>query len=419
MTPSDSPYDFIPPPQSQYPELSLPGIVQESLENSGDSTHLVLVVIDGLGWWNLQEYLGHAPNLRRLMRLAPHESAANPASPASPVKSTTPATNGNPAILSAATPPAALLSANTARSVFPATTAAAITSLLTGLAPGAHNMLSYQVFDPQLARRFNLITFEDYPGQVEDFQNQATWFERLACRNATSFALGPKRFIGGGLTRAALRGATYIPVEALEERARQAAQVATEGVLTYLYMAEVDHAGHGHGVGSEPWLTALEVVDRAVGVLLQELHVGTEVIVTADHGMLNTAPELTYDLAASPLAKHITQVAGEGRVLHLRVASGEVSRVHGVLAETLAPYSADTKVLTREGTRELFAAYNRVAVARPELLGDLVIVSGGRTQVLDSRFFPSQTFQMVGVHGSLTEVEMRVPRLRYCLNASC
>lgn len=274
-------------------------------------------------------------------------------------------------------------------------------------------MLSYQVFDPQLDARFNLITFEDYPGQVEDFQNQATWFERLARRNATTFALGPKRFIGGGLTRAALRGATYIPVEALEERARQAAQLAPAGTLTYLYMAEVDHAGHGHGVGSEPWLTALEVVDRAVGVLLQELRVGTEVIVTADHGMLNTAPDLTYDLAESPLSEHITQVAGEGRVLHLRVAPGEVSRVQEGLAETLAPYSAATRVLTRAQAQELFAAYNGVAVARPELLGDVVVVSGGRAQVLDSRFFPPQTFQMTGIHGSLTEVEMRVPRLRY------
>ena len=57
---------------------------------------VVLVLIDGLGWWNLNEYLGHAPNLRALVK--------------------------------AATASGQTL---TARSVCPSTTAAAITSTLT------------------------------------------------------------------------------------------------------------------------------------------------------------------------------------------------------------------------------------------------------------------------------------------------
>lgn len=412
MKPTDSQYAFIPPPQTPGSDTSLAGILAETFDTDAlDATrvskHLVLVVIDGLGWWNLQEYLGHAPNLRSLIRLAPHESGKKPKPTAQPDPAIQPHPHASQST------PTKLFASNTARSVFPATTAAAITSLLTGAAPGAHNMLSYQVFDPKVDQRFNLISFEGYPGKVEDFQNHPTWFEQLTARGAKTFALGPKRFIGGGLTRAALRGAEYVAVDALEERARRAALCGAQGTMTYLYMAEVDHAGHSHGVGSEPWLGAVEIIDRAVGVLLEELHADTEVLITADHGMLNTCAELTYDLATFPLADCLTQVSGEGRVLHLRVTPGQISRVQESLSEILAPYSPDTLVLTREQTMALFAQYNGVGVVRPELLGDVVIVSGGCSQVLDSRFFQPQTFAMKGIHGSLTEVEMRIPQLRY------
>lgn len=372
--------------------------VEKSLENPLAARdflsckHLVLVLIDGLGWWNLNEYLGYAPNLRRLIRSGSGASSeVNLGARVKPEQG----------------------QRLTARSVFPSTTAAAITSLLTGLAPGAHNMLSYQVFDPQVGRRFNLINFEGYPGNVEDFQNQPTWFEYLNAVGVKSFALGPKKFVAGGLTRAALRGAQYVAVEKLDARARQAARISEDGALTYLYMAEVDHAGHGRGVGSEQWIRSLELADRAVGILLDALHPGVKVIVTADHGMLNSCEEAIYDLAQCTQAEFITQVSGEGRVVHLRVEASRISRVGGELSECLASYSPDTMVLSRSECCQLFTKYNRVAPRRPDLIGDLVIVSGGNAQVLDSRFFQSQTFRMKGVHGGLSEVEMRVPFLEY------
>lgn len=366
------------------PDLALPQILDGELGDGEGTRHLVLVLIDGLGWWNLQEYLSYAPTLRRLIKGELRDGVAQKVG-----------------------------EADMARSVFPSTTAAAITSLLTGLAPGAHNMLSYQVFDPEVRKRFNLISFEGYPGVVEQFQPQPTWFERLATRGETSFALGPKKFIGGGLTRAALRGGKYVASESLEVRACDAARVASEGRFTYFYMAEVDHAGHGHGVGSDTWLAALEEADRAVGVLLNELPSGTELIVTADHGMLNTSAEETYDLATNHESRHIVNVSGEGRVLHLRVELQDVAIVARTVEKALAEFSPDSHVFTRAEAKGLFEAYNGVSVSRGDLLGDLVIVSGGSAQVLDSRFFKEQTFHMVGVHGGLSEIEMRVPLLKY------
>ena len=175
-------------------------------------------------------------------------------------------------------------------------------------------------------------------------------------------------------------------------------------------MAEVDHAGHGYGVGSEKWVKNLEKADRAVGIMLDSLAPGVRVIITADHGMLNTSPEVTVDLAKTAAADFIADTSGEGRALHVHAKPGSAAALQ-VSLQTLLP---EAKVLNRNETEALFASYNGTAVRRTELLGDVVVFAAGTGQTLDSRFFKEQVFQMKGLHGGLSEQEMRVPMLRYC-----
>jgi hypothetical protein len=50
------------------------------------------------------------------------------------------------------------------------------------------------------------------------------------------------------------------------------------------------------------------------------------------------------------------------------------------------------------------------AHVRP-LIGDLVVAATGRATVVDSRTQTPASLQLVGVHGSLTPAELRVPLL--------
>ena len=385
---------------------------------------VLLILIDGLGWWNLQEYLGHAANLRGWCRRGEAGEVGSGQGFSSRFEAV-------PGEVAGDGLEAGAVRVGVGHSVLPSTTAAAITSILTGEAPGKHNMLSYELFDPRLDAQFNLINFCGYPENISDFQPHPTFFEKLGKAGLQSHALGPKKFIAGGLTQAALRGATYVSSERLESRARDAARLSRQSPLTYFYVADVDHAGHSYGVGSEKWLTALELTDRAVGICLDALEPGVEVILTADHGMLNTDPAHTLDLAKSCAANLVTGIAGEGRALHLRGNTSALhlrqalrealrdagQRVHeGSVAqalEALPESQCGTLVLTREETAELLAAYNGTAVRRAELLGEVNIFSAGRNQVLDSRFHKPQVFKMIGLHGGLSEIEMRVPLLYY------
>ena len=116
------------------------------------------------------------------------------------------------------------------------------------------------------------------------------------------------------------------------------------------------------------------------------------------------------DLANTAAAEFIADASGEGRALLLHAKPGAAAALQVSLQTLLGP----AKVLNRGETETLFATYNGTPVRRAELLGDVVVFAAGTGQTLDSRFFKSQVFQMKGLHGGLSEQEMRVPMLRYC-----
>src|SRR5699024_11375876 len=112
------------------------------------------------------------------------------------------------------------------------------------------------------------------------------------------------------------------------EAVRPARHRAGPAGLVPLHAADVDHAGPRHGVDSEQWRPALAEVDSLMGTLLRRLPAGTRIHVTADHGMVDTSPQHTIDLAEHPrLLRLIDQVAGEARALALHTVPGEGAAV--------------------------------------------------------------------------------------------
>ena len=102
--------------------------------------------------------------------------------------------------------------------VFPATTAAGIASLTTGVAPGAHGLVGYRVLDSANDRVVNQLTGWDERMEPHSWQNQPTVFDDAAGTGIPSFAVGPKRFTDSGFSQAVLRGAGYVPAETIGAR---------------------------------------------------------------------------------------------------------------------------------------------------------------------------------------------------------
>lgn len=324
-----------------------------------------VVLVDGLGHLNLGERSGHAPFLRRA-------SAG-----CDPVTST-----------------------------FPSTTATALGTFGTGVAPGGTGMLGYTVRIPGTGALANLVQWSDAP-EPERYQPHASTLELLAGAGVAVTSVGPARFAGSGLTRAALRGARYVAAERLDERVDAALAALRAPGLTYLYWGDVDKVGHHEGVGSRAWGDALADADAEIARLARSLPRGAVLVVTADHGMVDVDPAVRWDVATDPrLSAGVALVAGEPRASHVHLAPGaDAERVRATWQDVLGDAAA---VLTRDEVVDAGLLGPVADRVRP-VVGDLMVAMTGAATVVDTRTQTASSLEMVGVHGSLTPHEMLVP----------
>ena len=341
---------------------ALPGASAQAAASLGMETgahQLLLILVDGLGYELIEEYVGHTPTLRRV--------------------------RGD---------------VRSIHTVVPSTTAAAITAFGTGERPGATNMVGFSVAYGGTV--MNLLAMEGGPAPSE-WQPVPTYFERLAAADVASAVVSPARFAGSGLTGAALRGARHVPAETLDERVSAALRELRAGTpVVYLYWSEIDHAGHGSGVGSDSWIANLEEFDAGLARLLRSLPAGVRTVMTADHGMINVDASQIVDVASTPaLCEGVRIVAGETRAVHVHADAGRADEVEARWRDVLGE---SAWIVSGEAISALIGAGEGAA-----LIGDFLVLARGRGGVVDSRTQSASAIAMPGVHGSLTSTEMRIP----------
>lgn len=316
---------------------------------------------------------------------------------------------------------------------FPATTAVSVTSLGTGLRSGEHGIVGYSMGVPPLDAPtsppdtvLNTLRWcahgatdpvdlrrELPPEQV---QTAPTVFQRCARAGVAVTTIAPEIQRRSGLTRAALRGGRFHGVSALGDLAAGVLDAlgsgpAEERAFCYAYHGDLDMLGHAHGPGSLPWRLQLEVVDRLVAAIAEDLPPDTVLAVVADHGMVATDAGWRIDLDTSPaLLAGVRRLAGEARVRHVHVADG-------ALDDVLAAWRAETDrlggaawVLSREEAIAEGWFGPRVTDAARGRIGDVVAAARGNWTMVRSRIEPMET-GLVGHHGSLTDAEQLVPLL--------
>lgn len=292
----------------------------------------------------------------------------------------------------------------------PSTTATSITSLGTGLAPGQHGIAGYGFRNPVGGGYLNALTWETGLSAL-DVQPRLTAFERLSRQGVSITSVSPARFAGTGLTEAALRGARFHPVPDEDDHASRiqwTADGAASGAksLVYLYERSLDHTGHGMGWQTEPWRAALRRIDGMARDLRAALPDDVRLLVTGDHGMIDSPTDRWVIAEDVPgLTDDLTLLAGEGRFRQLYC---EPRHVDAVAARWRAALAERAWVVTRDEAVESgwFGPMDRRIADR---WGDVLVVCRDDWAVM-TRTQPKE-FGLVGMHGSLTDFEMRVPVL--------
>ena len=303
-----------------------------------------------------------------------------------------------------------LLSRGSVRTSFPSTTATSLATLTTGEMPGAHGMLGYTVQVPRSGGRvLNSLKWDERVDPAI-WQPIPTLFERASAVGITTTHVAAKRYEDTGFTRAVFRGAQYKGANISAELISETVQaLKSSPSFVYLYVNDLDSAGHSDGVGSEKWIAALVAIDQLVAQLLTKVPKGTRLWVTADHGMINVGEKIILG-RDNDLLRDIAVIAGEPRTRHLYLAehnpamvSEVISRWELTLGSRVAMYSRDSAIAAG-----LFG--RKVSLDAAERAGDVIAIAQEDVVLLDPERAEKEG-SMVGHHGGDSEIESSVPLL--------
>lgn len=293
------------------------------------------------------------------------------------------------------------------RAGVPTTTATSLTSLGTGLTPGQHGLVGFTSRVPGTDRLLNALFWDKQVDPLE-WQPNPSGFALLSAAGVTATVVNKREFMSSGLTLCGYRGADFVGADRIGERIAAVAAASRERPsLTYVYDGDLDWTGHRYGVDSPQWRAQLAAVDGEAEMLREALDPDVRLVVVADHGMVDSPAGSRIDVDEHPdLRAGVYLLGGEARFRHLYCHSGAVDDVAAAWRSILAD-RAD--VLTRDDAimRGWFGAVS--PTVRPRL-GDIVVAAHGDFGMFSSADFPYE-MSLVGLHGSLTPVEMEIPIL--------
>lgn len=301
------------------------------------------------------------------------------------------------------------------QTAFPTTTATSLATLTTGELPGAHGMLGYTVQVPRSGGRLLNALKWDERVDPQNWQPVDTLFERASAAGINVTHVAAKRYENTGFTRAVFRGAQYKGANVVTDliaETKNALQKTPSFV--YLYVNDLDNAGHSDGVGSDKWIAALTMIDQMVAQLMKELPRGVRMWVTSDHGMVNVDEKIIIG-RDNPLLEGVSVIAGEPRARHIYLSHDDPQARNDV-ASLWQQYLEDRAlILTREQAinSELFGSY--VSADAFDRMGEVIAIARKGTVLLDPERAEKEG-SMVGHHGGDSEIESQVGLLTTTLS---
>nr|WP_281367240.1 nucleotide pyrophosphatase/phosphodiesterase family protein [Nocardioides kongjuensis] len=292
----------------------------------------------------------------------------------------------------------------------PSTTSTSLTTLGTGLMPGAHGLVGFTTRIPGTNDLLNALVWDADIDPVQ-WQPHQTTFSSLQAAGVRVTVVNKREFNGSGLTVAAHRGADYVGVDRVGERiaavVAASAPASRQPTLTYVYDGDLDWTGHRWGVASSQWLQQLAMIDHEAEQLREALPADRRLVVIADHGMVDVPAASRLDVSTDDdLRSGVALVGGEARFRHLYCTGGAVPDVVATWRERLGERA---EVLSRSEAigRGWFGPVDPGVLPR---IGDVVVACRGDFAVLSTDGFPYEN-KLIGMHGSLTPDEMLIPVL--------
>ena len=324
-----------------------------------DVDQVVLFVVDGLGWQQLQARI-------------------------------------------ATTPTIATMVGRSITTVAPSTTATALTSITTGLPPGEHGVVGYRI--AVHGEVLNVLRWSTAAGDARQSIPPGKFQPTPPFLGERPPVVTRADYRRSGFTGAHLDPARYVGYRTLSTMVTEVdRRLRAAEPFVYAYYDGLDKVAHEYGLG-EHYDAELTWIDLTVERLLAVLPRRAALVVTADHGQVDVGDDVV-ELGHEVLGLCSMQ-SGEGRFRWLHARSG---RVGALLEAATAAHAGDAWVVSREQAVDEGWFGPRVSEAALARLGDVALVARRDVAFHD----PQDTgpYHLVGRHGSMSAAEMYVPLL--------
>ncbi|MBX8632382.1 MAG: alkaline phosphatase family protein [Thermoplasmata archaeon YP2-bin.285] len=311
--------------------------------------------------------------------------------------------------------------------VFPSTTAAALTSLYTSCDPSTHGLLEWYLYIDEAGTVIETLPFRTHNSAEEaEFRKRGLGVDILSeCRMFGGFreagfdftVFFPESILHSDFSSWMLGGADLKGYQSLEE-VLQSLQERDGGggrSLAIIYHPDVDSSGHLYGPSSEEYRGEMELVDSFLGEFSDSGMRDSILLLTADHGQVGVPPERVVYLEELEWFDSLLKRNAEGRpILPYGSARDLIIRTHSpdemkrkLLRELEGRCTvAETAAMVQSG---LFGHGSRAA-SFERRAGDLWILPLEGEGVW-YRHFDDDTVELRGLHGGLTRDEMMIPLL--------
>lgn len=344
------------------------------------STASCLLLIDGLGWQLLKAHALHAPFLASLMQPDGHFKVG-----------------------------------------FPATTAASLAAVTSGLGSGAHGIVGcdfaldeHAVFSP-LSWTTAALQAGSVPTAVPaaaSFIVPQTAWEQAAEQGVQISTVMLGRYATSDFTRAIYKAGAILAAPAYDaypELVRGALEVDAPA-FCFAYFGDLDFAGHLFGPGSPEWCKQLAIADQLAESIARRLPRTAQLRVIADHGMLDLGREVVRDFDTdTALQDGVKAMAGDIRARYLYTHEHQQDRVH----ERWQNHLGDAYRVLSKAQAIGTGLFGDVMLSQAEArIGDLIVIPTGAGGIIRS-VVEKHPSQWRGHHGALTDADQVVPLLRY------
>jgi|tagenome__1003787_1003787.scaffolds.fasta_scaffold20803021_3 hypothetical protein len=319
---------------------------------------VVLLVLDGLGWSAIQDHAAVMPNVAQMQGGA-------------------------------------------ITTVAPSTTATALTSIATGLAPAQHGIVGYRMLvDNHVLNVLRwTVAGRNRPPDPFDVQRHAPFLGREVP------VVTRTEFRDTGFTQAHLRGGRLSGWHTIAGLVEQSLRAVERGEkFVYAYYPGVDTIAHEFGLHDRVFARELAFVDAFVGDLIDALPSNAAVLVTSDHGQTHLEPESWIEIPE--LLALATTAAGDGRFRYLYANPNTRKELIGRAREML---SDRAWVYSRAEALESGMFGSGATGTVPGRIGSVILAARDPVAFVDPALPNERTLK--SGHGSLTPDEMYVPLL--------